>query len=76
MYNVLLWNFANKEVPVEVAFDGLPRAMRSRHIRLDAVTTSSDENARLRPDPFKQMKPGERVSLVLEPYAVHYWSIE
>jgi xylan 1,4-beta-xylosidase len=76
LYNVLLWNFSGGEIPVQVAFDGLPREMRSRHIRLDALTPSNDENARLRPEPFRQVKPGERVPVVLEPYGIHYWSLE
>jgi xylan 1,4-beta-xylosidase len=76
MSNVLLWNFSPAAVQAEVAWIGLPKDMRTRHIVLDATTASPDENARLHPEPFKTVKTGERLQISLEPWAVHYWSFE
>ena len=77
MHNLLLWNFSSSPVQLELALKDLPRDVRVRHIVLDAATVSNDENARLRPDPFTNLKRGnQRLSLTLEPYAVHYWSLE
>lgn len=50
-YHLLLWNFSASPVEVELDINGLPKDMRIRHIVLDAVTASNDENARLRPAP-------------------------
>ena len=77
MYNLLLWNFSNTAASLELKLTNLPRDMRARHIVLDAATANSDENARLRPEPFFQIPKGnKRLELQLEPYAVHYWSFE
>jgi xylan 1,4-beta-xylosidase len=77
MYNLILWNFSSSPVPLELSFKDLPRDVRIRHIVLDATAPSSDENARLRPEPFTHLKSGDqRLSLSLEAYAVHYWSLE
>ena len=75
--NLLLWNFSAAPVPVELSLLGLAQETRTRHLILDAQAASSDENARLRPEPFATLKPGDRrLDLKLEPYAVHYWSLE
>ena len=51
--------------------------VRVRHVVLDAAASSNDENARLRPDAPTRWKKGEqRLSVRLEPYAIHYWSLE
>jgi xylan 1,4-beta-xylosidase len=76
MYNLVLWNFSRGNVETTLVLGGLPRQMRTRHLVLDAATPSSDENARLRPEPFAKIEPGQRLPLVLEPYAIHYWSLE
>ena len=77
MDNLVLWNFSSSPVPVELTFKDLPGDMRIRHIVLDATAASSDENARLRPEPFTNLKNGDqRLSITLEAYAVHYWSLE
>jgi hypothetical protein len=77
MHDLMLWNFSSSPVPLELAFKDLPRDVRIRHIVLDATTASSDENVRLRPEPFTNLKHGDqRLSLTLEAYAVHYWSLE
>lgn len=77
MDNLVLWNFSNETVPVELSLLGLARETRSRHIILDAQTPSNDENARLRPEPFATLPKGDcLLNLTLEPYAIHYWSLE
>ena len=77
MHNLILWNFSSSPVPLELSFKDLPGDVRIRHIVLDATAASSDENARLRPEPFANLKKGDQhLSLTLEPYAVHYWSLE
>ncbi|HEY5912885.1 MAG TPA: hypothetical protein VJA21_20020 [Verrucomicrobiae bacterium] len=77
MNNLLLWNFSASAVEAEVELKGLPAEMRVRHIVLDAVAPSDDENARLRPEPFRKLAGGDqRLSVALEPWAVHYWSFE
>jgi hypothetical protein len=77
MHNLLLWNFSSSAVSVELSLKNLLEDVRIRHIVLEPTAASSDENLRLRPEPFTTLKQGEpRLSLTLEPYAVHYWSLE
>ncbi|RAJ93231.1 glycosyl hydrolase family 39 [Larkinella arboricola] len=77
MHNLMLWNFSDQAVEVEVNLKDLPKAMRTRHIVLDATGAGNDENQRLRPEPFVQIKQGtQKLTVKLEPWAVHYWSLE
>ena len=77
MDNLVLWNFSDETVPVELSLVGLAKDTRTRHLVLDAQTANSDENTRLRPEPFASFPKGYRpLDLKLEPYAVHYWSFE
>jgi len=77
IHNLLLWNFSGSPVEVELHIEGLPKDMRMRHLTLDAVTGSSDENARLRPQPIAEMRKGDHhLQIELEPYAMKYWSFE
>jgi xylan 1,4-beta-xylosidase len=77
MQNLLLWNFSSAPVPVEIRVDGLSKRTRYRHITLDAVSASNDENRRLVPEPFNNLDPGNPVlSVHMDSYAVHYWSFE
>ncbi len=76
MYNLVLWNFSDSPVEAEIELKDLPSELRTRHITLDATAPSDDENIRLRPEPFRKIKPGEPMTLSLEPWAVHYWSFE
>jgi len=77
MENLVLWNFSGSAVDVELSLKGFERNRRYRHIMLDAAASSSDENARLRPDPFANLSKGDQsLKLRFEPYAVHYWSFE
>ena len=77
MQNLLLWNFSNASVPVEISLTGHARDLRVRHVVLDASAPSDDENARLRPDPYATLNKGDQTwHLQLEPYAVHYWTFE
>jgi hypothetical protein len=78
MWNLLLWNFSPEPAEVHLTLVGLPRDLRIRHVVLDAIAPSSDENARLRPDPPAEWKKrnSAELQLKLEPYAVHYWLLE
>ena len=77
MQNLLLWNFSNAAVAVEISIAGHVRDLRTRHVSLDATAVSDDENARLRPEPYAKLAKGDQTwRLQLEPYAVQYWSFE
>jgi len=77
MYNLLLWNFSAAPLTAELFLKDLPQDLRVRHITLEALASSSDENARLHPEPFFQLAKGDqRLTLELGPYALHYWSFE
>jgi xylan 1,4-beta-xylosidase len=77
MYNLLLWNYSDSPVDLDLTLQALPHQLLSRHIVLDASTANDDENARLRPEQYTELKPGDHTLHVhLEPYAVHYWSFE
>ena len=77
MYNVMLWNFSPAAIKAQIVFADLPKAMRIRHLVLDAQTGSNDENARLRPDAPIRVKEGEhRFEAEFEPYGVQFWMLE
>jgi len=77
MFNLLIWNFSTNATSVDLTLTGFPRDLRTRHIVLDAAASSSDENARLRPEPFARLKKGDhQLPVRLDPYAIHYWSFE
>ena len=60
-----------------MSLKALPGELRMRHIVLDAAGAGADENQRLRPEPLQTLKAGDhKLSLKLEPWAVHYWSLE
>jgi hypothetical protein len=76
-YNLVLWNFSPGSVKTEVALSGLISGARARHVTLDALAASFDENSRLHPEPFFRLESGNRpLKLTLEPYSVHYWYFE
>ena len=77
MHNLMLWNFSDQPKTVKLDLADLPKDMRVRHIVLDANGAGIEENQRLRPDPFIQLKKGSSTLTVqLEPWGVHYWSFE
>ena len=77
MENLVLWNFQASPLEIELTLTNLAKDTRIRHLTLDAQAVSSDENARLRPEPFANLKKGDpHLALKLDPYAVHYWSFE
>jgi xylan 1,4-beta-xylosidase len=77
MWNLLLWNFSPSGCQVDIVLKDIPRDLRTRHIELDATAPSDDENARLRPAPFRRLGGGEQHwQLQFEPWAIHYWSLE
>jgi hypothetical protein len=75
--NVLVWNFSNSSTTLDLNCAGLRPGMTGRHLVLDASTSDSDENSRLRPDGLFKVAASEwRQEITLEPYAIHYWSFE
>jgi len=77
MYNVMLWNFSPTPVTARITFADLPTDLRARHLTLDALTGSNDENARLRPAPPQRIKKGNhQFETVFEPYGVQFWMLE
>lgn len=77
MTNVLIWNFSTAPIELDLTFQDVAGKKRKRHIVLDAAAASDDEAARLRPDPFGDLPAGDSSQRVtLEPYAIHYWTIE
>ena len=60
-----------------LSLEALPKEIRARHILLDAAGSGVEENQRLRPEPLQKLKAGDqKLRLKLEPWAVHYWSLE
>ncbi len=77
MHNMMLWNFSDKPVTVDIELENIPKNMQVRHLVLDATGAGLDENQRLRPDPFVKWEKGRKTfKLELEPWAVHSWTIE
>ena len=77
MHNLMLWNFSDQPKTIELSLANLPKDMRIRHIILDASGAGLEENQRLRPEPFINLKKGSRtLTITFEPWAVHYWSFE
>ena len=77
MHNVMIWNFSGGPVQVELSLEALPKEMRARQLMLDAAGTGVEENQRLRPDPLETLKAGDqKLTLKLQPWAIHYWSLE
>ena len=77
MHNVMLWNFSGEPASVALSLEALPKDMRVRHMLFDAAGAGAEENQWLRPEPPQTLKAGDqRLSLKLEPWAVHYWSLE
>lgn len=77
MENLVIWNFSERATTATLSLRGWPEQRRARHVVLDAVAPSADENIRLRPDPYAEFKAGDHeVTVSFEPYAIHYWSLE
>jgi xylan 1,4-beta-xylosidase len=77
MHNLMLWNFSAQPTTITLNLEDLPKDMRVRHIILDAIRSGLEENQRLRPEPFFHLRKGNHtLTIKLEPWAVHYWSLE
>jgi hypothetical protein len=75
--NLLLWNFSDSRKDVDLAWRGLSRETLLRPITFDALAASSDENARLRPEPSRRLSKGDHhLKVALDPYAIRFWSFE
>ena len=60
-----------------MSLEALPKEMRARQLTLDAAGAGGEENQRLHPEPLQTLKAGDqKLSLRLEPWAIHYWSLE
>jgi hypothetical protein len=76
-HNLLLWNFSNKPVKIRLNIKGLKEPLIVHRRLLDAEAASEDENARLRPMPDAQLKPGSQPSEIqLGPYGIQSWAVE
>jgi xylan 1,4-beta-xylosidase len=58
LYNVMLWNFSETPVHVDLALDGFNEKLRLSPRILDATSPSNDENVRLTPVKATDVKPG------------------
>ncbi|MCW5983112.1 MAG: hypothetical protein KIT09_33795 [Bryobacteraceae bacterium] len=71
--NVMLWNFSNSPVSVDVALAGVKTKASGKRLTLDATGPSDDENHRLRPDGSFEIGPGAgKMNVSLEPYGVTF----
>ena len=76
MYNLMLWNFSDKPVVVNLNLTDIPKNISMRQTKLDAVGPGILENQRLRPGSVVSLKEGNHShSVELEPFGVQYWSI-
>ena len=76
-YNLLLWNFSESPAEVVLSLENLPKNMKVRHLVLDALAPSADENARLRLERLAELKKGtQQLRVHFDPYAVRFWSLE
>ena len=77
LYNVLIWNFSSSPVRLGLDFTGVTSDLLARPIVLDAVSSSSDENSRLRIERPAELSPGKAsIEVEFEPYGVRFWSLE
>ncbi len=74
---LLLWNFSASPATVDLTLENIPKETLMRHMTLDALAPSSDENARLRPaHGIKKDKGDHHTQVNLDPYGVQFWSFE
>ena len=77
MYNLMIWNFSDKPVVVNLNLTDIPKVMSMRQTILDAAGPGILENQRLRPGSVVSLKEGNHThSLELEPWGVQYWAID
>ena len=77
LYCLLLWNFSDKPVNIQLRMDSLPGRLVAKRRQLDALAPSNDENMRLLPLADVTVAPAEAaVEVPLGPYTVEFWSLE
>lgn len=77
IYNLLVWNFSDGSVTLDLKTHDLPMALVAKRRLLDAIAPSDDENVRLRPLPDLTLKVGSpALSIQLQPYGIESWSLE
>jgi hypothetical protein len=76
-FNLMLWNFSTSPATAAIALEDMPGPMMARPIVLDALTPSSDEIARLRPEPPQSIDSKQpTLQVAFEPYQVRFWSLD
>jgi len=76
-YNLLLWNYGDSPVEVEIALENAPGDLVATPLVLDAATAGNDENARLRrEDPVRLARDKAALRASFDPYGVRFWSLE
>ena len=76
-HNLLLVNYSDKPVRVEIQAPDAPGKLLMRPELLDAAAPSYDENARLRPlEPVTVTAGPFRTEIELGPWGVGFWSFE
>ena len=75
-YYLLMWNFSEEPVALDVEISNLPVDAPVTRRSLDSMTASNDENQRLRPLPgLKLSKGSTRMKVDLEPFGIEYWEV-
>lgn len=75
--NLMLWNYSDQQVHVNISANDVPERLLMRPELLDAKAPSYDENARLRPlKPAKIDKGSFQAGVDLEPWGIAFWSFE
>ncbi len=75
-YNILVWNYSDHAVQVEIAVDGAPKKLAGTHQMLDARGPSDDDIHRIRLLDYVSVEPGKGgLRADLDAYGVHYWMV-
>ena len=70
----MFWNFSDEPAKVEIKLANLPHEQEALLCELDAMTSSNDENHRIRPRRKLTLAAGSQThEQNLEPYDVHFW---
>jgi xylan 1,4-beta-xylosidase len=76
-YNILVWNFSDRPVRLDLKVEGITGKLVMRRSVLDAVGPSDDENERIRwQQPFTQEVKSPNISFDLDNYGISFLSLE
>ena len=74
---VMLWNFSNRPLELELTLDGLSHSVESIPLMLDAAAAADNENTRLSWEPSARLAAGQpAMHARLDPYGVRFWSLQ